>query len=218
MEWSQQVYGQTVSTFRRLGFWELIGCCSTTSGTKRSLVTNVRLTQSWRCPRCGRGSRTPALCPWWTSWLQRAGSLADFHRKSLAGQQRRWVSAHTPRLSHLSLSSVCPILPDKLWALFLTTENSECYNAEMLVWVLFWDTQEVRRRPYRWSGWWRSGRSFLHSLCRGQTKRCCWSFSWSSRRAQSPRSSSGVWAACWRPPALWDLPPHTHTRKYTQLT
>lgn len=58
---------------------------------------------------------------------------------------------------------------------------------------------------YRWSGWWRSGRSALRSLFHGQMRRWCRSFSSSSRQVQSPRSSSGVWAECWTPPAQWDL-------------
>ena len=71
--------------------------------------------------------------------------------------------------------------------------------------------KEVKKLRYQWSGWWRSGRFSLRSLCRGRTRRWCWSFSSSSRPAQSPRSSSGVWAECWTPPALWALQSHRVT-------
>lgn len=66
-------------------------------GTPGLWIMNMWLTQSWLCPRRGRASRTLALCPWWTSWLQLAGSLADFHRRSLAA---------TPRETKMSQNSV----------------------------------------------------------------------------------------------------------------
>lgn len=47
----------------------------------------VGLTQSSPCPGCGRACRTRAPSPWWTSWLQRAGSLAGFPRRSLEGRE-----------------------------------------------------------------------------------------------------------------------------------
>lgn len=69
------------------GSCELIGCRSSMWDLRGTRIMNVWLTRSSRCPRCGRGSRTRALCPWWTSWLRLAGSLAGFLRKSLAGGQ-----------------------------------------------------------------------------------------------------------------------------------
>lgn len=76
------------------GNCELIGRSSGMWEPQGLWMMSVWLTQSWQCPRCGRGSRTLALCPWWTSWLQLAGSLGGFHRKSLAGGER-WVSTRT---------------------------------------------------------------------------------------------------------------------------
>ena len=75
------------------GSCELIGWRSGVRDPRSTQIMNVWLTRSSRCPRCGRGSRTLALCPWWTSWLRLAGSLAGFLRKSLAGGQESRESA-----------------------------------------------------------------------------------------------------------------------------
>lgn len=66
-----------------------VNWCSSVWEPRGPLITSVWLTQFLQCPRCGRGSHILALCPWWTSWLQLADSLAGFHQRSLAGGHER---------------------------------------------------------------------------------------------------------------------------------